>query len=1203
VPYLKAGAYTVTVTAPGFPVFKVTGVNVVPESTVRTDVALQLSTVATQVSVIAAADQLQSDSTTVESAVGADVIGSVPNANQNPLYYASLLAGVVGRAELSDTTAFQSFGIGYDGRRWQSALNVGGASAFSASIQLDGLSVTSGAWNEAAVLPNVDSLQEVRVVSNNFTADQSRGMGAIKMSTKSGTNHWNGSLHDTLRNESFNANTFSNNANSIARAKFRVNDFGGTIGGPILKDKLFIFTSYDILRHNDTPQWLWTVPTAQQRVGDFSQTLISGANGVPASAVIYDPNSVSQTSATVYTRAPYPGNVIPNPSPYALKIMSIYPLPNRAPIDAFGTNNFYTQKVRSFSRSNNNNRLDYRRGRHSVYASGGVSIGSINTPSPFPDPQWFSQPTSNSGGTPARNIADDNPYVQIGDTVILTPTLLLDIRAGVNRIHSNSVNLPPRPFTASDYNALGIPASVQAVMPQFGAAPDIGTPGGSFFTNTPWAQYSGKQERQTNSSLTGSITKIHGKLSLKAGGEYRAYQGNYTDYQFNAADYQNGGCNCTVQNITAAGVSTNNNNVSQTGFSGANLLTGGGGWLVPPSPSSRPALTSKYMGVFSQNDWRATSKLTLNLGLRWEFQPAPTDRFNRSTAIDLTQPSLFTAAGSPLNSPYRGVIVFPGYQGNSRNLWKPTWTNFGPRLGAAYRVDNKGRWVVRGGYGIAYGANNTGWYDGPFAYNQGAFTPGTQILPYGTNPNGLLVGNFWDPQPTLIIVPPGANSSAPQIYGNGGAFFNVNSERPGRVQMWNFFLEHQLSRDWFVSAGYSGSHGVHLFQSRYAIQNNQLVPASVLAAWKQTYISTNAGTNPAGLQVQNPLQPATGPLLPFVGALAQRTIPQADLYYPYLPLLSDTVQGDNGFSDYNSLQLRVRRSFSHGFMVDANYTWSKSTDTGYTELQDAQGFANNVGSNGGGGANGVIDLLNDNNNKKLSYADVPHRVVVTATYELPFGKGGQLELSNRVARAALGQWRIGSVFSWQVGIPLSPTGLNGGSLNGRPDRNTAPNEPLVLPQNLQGWYNGKTSVTLPDGRTYTPCAQCYLKYNPDAFVGETLTTANGGHQANVYWWGTNAIDYGNLRGPGRNNLDLTLSRDFRIRERYNLSFMANVTNALNHTQFRPGSYSMGLGNIQVTDIAAQGVTAGESQNASTYGSHNMNTFDPRQIILETRLRF
>ncbi len=373
----------------------------------------------------------------------------------------------------------------------------------------------------------------------------------------------------------------------------------------------------------------------------------------------------------------------------------------------------------------------------------------------------------------------------------------------------------------------------------------------------------------------------------------------------------------------------------------------------------------------------------------------------------------------------------------------------------------------------------------------------------------------------------------------------------------------------------------------------------MLANCRQTYITSNAANNPCTANVASPLQPA-GSLLPFVGTLAQASIPMIDTYYPYLPLLGDSIQRDQGLSDYNALKMRIRHSFSSGFLLDANYTWSKATDTGYTELQDLQGFSDNVGS-GGGGSNGVLDLLNWNNNKKLSYSDVPHRVVVTMTYELPFGKGKRLAMPNKVARAAMGGWRVGSVFTWQQGYPLSPTGANGNSMDGRPNRN--PNEPLTLPSSYQKWYDGKTSITLPDGRQYTPCAQCYLMYNPDAFVGQTLTTANGGHQADLYWVGNAAVDYGEMRGPGRNNLDLTLTRDFRIRERYSVSLMANVTNALNHTQFRTGSYNMALGSIQVTDVPAQGLLAGQGQSAATYGSHNLNTFDPRQMILEMRVRF
>ncbi len=177
----------------------------------------------------------------------------------------------------------------------------------------------------------------------------------------------------------FNANSFSNNAQGIARARFRVNDFGGTIGGPIIKNKLFIFTSYELLLHDDTPQWTLTVPTAAQRVGDFSQTVVSGTNGVPTPVSLWNPNEVvANPSSGVYQRAPIA--IIPNPNSYGMKIMAIYPLPNQPPTTLFGANNYFAQGNRSFSRSSNISRLDYRRGRHSIYMSGGVSLGNVLYP-------------------------------------------------------------------------------------------------------------------------------------------------------------------------------------------------------------------------------------------------------------------------------------------------------------------------------------------------------------------------------------------------------------------------------------------------------------------------------------------------------------------------------------------------------------------------------------------------------------------------------------------------------------------------------------------------------------------------------------------------------------------------------------------------------------------------------------------------------
>src|SRR5579872_6145136 len=882
--------------------------------------------------------------------------------------------------------------------------------------------------------------------------------------------------------------------------------------------------------HNDTPQWMLTVPTAAQRTSDFSQTLTSGVNGAPTPVTIWVPSSATPVAGqtNVYGRNPYPNNIIPisQINPAALKIMAIYPLPNRAATDAFGNNNFYTQANRSFHRSSNNSRMDYHHEKHSIYASGGVSIGAIDTPSPYgPDSVWYLNPTL-STGTAARYVSDDNPYLQLGDTVILSPTVVLDARGGVNRIHSNSLASTITSFTAADYASYGIPASVQATMPQFGQAPDVTSPG--FFSSPSFTQYGNKRERQTNSTVSGSITKMHGKWTLKAGGEFRVYEGNYTDYQFGAADYQPSPGSYTVEYVNASGASVQNNNISQQGFAGANLLTGGGGWLVPTSPSARPALTSKYLGLFSQNDWRATSRLTLNLGRRWISSPV------RRTGSIARAPWI-----CPSPAPLR-LLAAP----SARRIWEKLFflviTGFlaiygkrhGPTLahGLAPLTGSKATgcyvaatvWlmerIVLGGMTARL---RTTWELSRRERRSFLTGPIRMATWWGFSGIRLPAPSFqrWEPiQPLRNCMERAPLSSI------------TTASAPPRVQMWNFYIERQLSSTWFVSAGYTGSHGSHLFQSRYPLQNNQDVPAAVLAGCRQNYIATN-GTNPCAANVQNPLQPTgTAPLIPFTGTIGQRTIPMVDTYYPYLALLSGLIQQDQGWSDYNALKVRVRHSFTQGFLLDANWTWSKATDTGYSELEDMQGFTDAAGGNPGQAYNN-LDILNWNNDKKLSYSNVPRRLVVTGIYDLPFGKGRRFDLSNGVAQAALGGWRVGGVYTVQMGFPLGVGGLNSGSLDSRPDINRAPNEPLVLPANLQGWYDGKTTITLPDGRQYVPCNQCFLKFNPDAFIAETLTTANGGNQANLYWVGNAAINYGAMRGPGRNNMDFTLTRDFRLTEK------------------------------------------------------------------------
>jgi hypothetical protein len=1178
VPYLPAGKYSVTVRKDGFQPYRKTDISISSAQTVRVDAMLTAGRVETAIEVRADAVQLQTENSTVQSGVDSTVIENIPNIQQNPLIYATLQAGVTPRAQMLDTTSPDSFGIGFGSRMRFSAFNINGGAAFTNDIQLDGLSVQGSAWNEAAVLPNPDALQEVKVIANNYSAEYGRGQGVVSMVTKSGTNELHGGVNYMLRNEALNANSFGNNAQGVPRGPFKVNQFGGHVGGPILKDRLFYFASYERLHHSDPANWMLTIPTMTERAGDFSKTMIRDNNGNPISAQLFDPYNVVNLGPNLYQRMPVPNSKVSNPSSYALKHYNGFPEPNRAATDPFGSNNFFTQKTRQFRKNNLNARVDYRLGMHSIYGTGGFTEGSIKTPRPFGDDSPFFQPPSNAWSSELTE--DRNPYGAIGDTVVLSPTLVLDVRYGVNRIHNNSLSGFNETF---DYDAYGVPANVQQAMPYPGSALEIMFP--ERYSNLNMAAYQNKRERQTNHTLAASATKSLSRWTLKAGTEYRVYLSNYTDFESGAAMV--GGWNGSGGNFTSEFVDANGNGTSlnvtpqQNGFGGASNMMGAAAYVIRPGFPVRPAFAQKMFSLYTQNDWRATRKLTVNLGLRWELQPGPTDRYDRMSSIDF-------GAANPYSGP--GKYVFAGTEGYSRNLWDSEWKNFQPRVGAAYRLTDTT--VLRGGFGRTYIPTNTGYYNGPFSYGAGNFAPYVEPRLFGTTPNGTPVGRFWDAAASRLVPAQGA-VQAPNMYGPYAYMFDRTNMRNGYTDQWNFFIERQISPDWFASAGYVGTRGRNLQNGRMAIQNTQNIPDSTLSQWTQQFVSSNGQLNPAYEQVANPYQPNPAQLIPFGDYLGNSTIERWRTMLPYPMLGNMSVIASNGYSNYNALQMMVRRAYSNGLQFQASYTWSKATEFTFTELQGSQGFSNT--SNGGTGA---YDLRNFDNNKSLSATDIPQRFVALGTYELPFGSGRAVDLKNPVLKHVLGNWNIGAVYVAESGLPFGAGGF-GGSMNGRGDR--ASGVDAEVPKELQRWYDGKTTVTLPGGRQITPCNFCFLKYNPDLFQGRVVGLPNGQAVQDPFWFGTAARTYGDLRGFGRNNIDLSLTRRFAITERFRLDVQANFTNALNHTQFASGNFDTGTGTVTVTDPAT-GLKPGMNSN-SNFGTHGLSTYEPRQVTFTMRLRF
>lgn len=1181
VPYLAPGDYTVQVNAAGFTPYSEKNVTLAVNQTVGLHVQLTVGTATQEVVVSAAAAHLQTESSSVQTAIDAHTIESIPNITMDPLLYARLQANVAPTVQSADTTSINSFGIGVNGRRQYSAFGVDGGRAFWNDIQLDGLPIMGGGYNEAAIVPNPSGLAEVRVLSNDNSAQYGHGQGVVIMTVKSGTNSFHGQGSFQLRNEAFNANTFANNQTGVRRPPFKEDEIGVDVGGPILKNRLFFFTSYGYLRHNTGVVNLLNVPTALQRTGDFSQSLIPGLNGAPVPVQIYNPYSVTQLGPNLYQRAPYPNAIIPTTTnPYALKMMSNYPQPNRTPVDAYGDQNYLSTGTQTIRRHSVDNRVDFVAGKNSFYGSGGLYYGIITTP-----------PSFGAGAVKPLNDApsvtrDRNPYGQIGDTITLNPTTVLDLRYGYFRINTIAFGGDKTGWSQSDYNDYGIPLNVQSLFVTQGAAPII-SPGLSSGTGN-WSALSGgtfanKHERQQGHSLEGSLTKVVGKWTMTEGADFRVVLSNYNDFEEATAQlppvFYNQGGNFTQEYVDASGNTVPQDATpQQLGYNNAVLFTGADTWFVRPGADVQPALAQKYFALFTQNDWHVTSKLTINLGLRWDLQPGPTERYGRVSSYDFS-------AANPFYG--QGVIAFPGTRGYSRNMWDTEWTDFQPRLGAAYQVTNNT--VLRGGFGISYLPTNTGYFSGPTDYGSVTFSSGVNVQPYGATPNGMPVRHFWDP-PQLIIAP-GASYTNPQVYGQGGnqRLFTRDMHN-GKVYQANFEIQHQFGQNWIASAGYNGAFGRDLMNVAQTFEDLQNLPASTLSAWRSQYIASNGTLNPATEMVPNPYYPTN-----FAGSLGNKTIQQQIPLMPYPILYGGVLTHSGGFSSYNALVVQLSHAFASGFQMSANYVWSKALDYANSDDADNQGF-----NAGGQQVSTTPDLLNPNNNRKYSFSDIPNRFTATLTYALPFGAGKQFALSNhRFLRALAGGWSTGAVVIAQGGFPVAVTGAADGSILNHPNRIVG--APLEVPAALQHWYNGKTSVTLPCGMVVTPPANTFLKYNACAFGGETVTTPSGKVVPDVYWIGSEQATDGGIRGPGRFNIDLTLRKNIKLTERFSLEIAANATNLLNSTELN-SQYSGTLGNTNVVTNSKLGLAPGDPTNAG-YGTIGNATYDPRQITLDAVLRF
>lgn len=1198
VPYLTTGTYDVAVTAPGFAKATVTGISLNPSQIARADVKLQVGTTSTVVEVQAAAEQLQTESSSISQAISPVAVASIPNITLNPLYYLTLQGNVQPRAETYTSQTINSAGVGVAGRAELSSIGVNGGRAFENDIQLDGLPITGDGFNEMTIVPNQEGIQEVRVISNNFTADYGRGQSVMEMTTRSGTNTFHGEVNYLVRNEALNANTWGNKIQGIKRPPFKRQNFGGALGGPIKKNTLFFFSSFHYMMQNIGGTNLRTVPTDLERVGDFTRTMQQGANGQPAPAQLFNPYSITQIAPNLYQRAQItPAKITPDLLPEgpaafnaAVLMYSFYPHPNRTPDDVYNTHNFQSTTVTTLRLKTSNNRVDFKHGRHSIYGSGGIYWDDVVSPFAF-----NVAPASKSFNNAPSTTSDRNGYAQIGDTIIINPTLVVDVRYGVTRTHA--INFGGLPSGFNQYNAFGIPSATQALFAKPGAAPVVypsgfgfsgGSGGGSNWDGLAGGGFANKEERQIGHAFVGSVTKVHGNWTYKAGAEYRVILANYTDFEEGSAAMNfccagDPGGNYSFEYVNATGGKTSQDNSPLVdGINTAALLLGQGVWFVRPGANLKPAYAAKYFALYTQNDWRVRPGLTLNLGLRWDLQPGLTERYNRAAGIDFTK-----------KNPYgtQGVVAFPGVNGNSRNLWDTEYHDFQPRIGVAYQITPT--LVVRGGFGIAYLPSNTGYFSSPNDYGEASFAPGNESLPFGASPAGMPVTEFTDAAHSPLVPAVGADITAPQNYGISEAYFNRHLKNQV-VRQANVFIEKSFgaSGQWLASVGWSDAISRNLTTRNLPFEDLQSVAPAILSNWKDQYIANNGTSNPATASVPNPYQPASGPLLPFQNQLANRTIQQFIPLLPYPMMYGAQLNGDTGYGDYNAFLARLVHHFSSGLDLNLNYTWSKELDFVTTGIEDGQGVD-------AGGGTGTPDLINNGNNRNYGTADMPHRFTSVVVYKSPFGAKGRYALNSRLGRDLAGGWTLSNVVEIQSGYPVYLSMGGDGAITPRMNRN--PNHPLEVPKILQHLYDGKTTVTLPCGTTVTPPKYSFLKYNLCAFQGETLTAPNGNIIPNIYWLGNARQTDGNIRMPRRTNVNFSVGRTFPVVERVNFEIDAEISNLFNHPEFN-SSYGGGMGNMNLTNNPANGLVPGIG-SSSSFGTRGTGTYDPRQVVLHAFMRF
>ncbi|HZU42080.1 MAG TPA: TonB-dependent receptor, partial [Terriglobales bacterium] len=874
---LRVGHYRVSVEHPGFKKAQSNIVELSVQQRAIVDVKLKVGAATETVEVTAAAELLERETSELGEVIDSRRASNLPLNGRNFAQLALLTPGTAP----SEPGARDEQNFGF---------SAGGARSLQNNFLLDGVDNNSNLpdlLNETnyVIQPPVEALQEFKVQTNAYSAEFGRGNGAILNAViKSGTNSFHGSVWEFVRNEKFDARNFFDDPTQPT-PPYKQNQFGGTFGGPIIKNKTFFFVDYEGLRVRQAQTQAILVPTVAQRAGDFSSqldlTTQTGVdcNGRPTFAgEIFNTRltQASGSSPTGLCGVPYaydssgnPLNVIPRGSvdPLALRLLQTLPPPNVAGNPAF---NFLANPVRSETRNNFDIRVDHKfRDPDTFFAR----FSYEDQPSVIPSPFQFTG--GDGGGFFSGNEDDSYRSLALSETHVFNPHVVNEFRFGYNRNNSRRLQFNSGTNLSADLGYPGVPfGPLNGGLPQItfgdGSAPTLGSP--TFLPSV---------EIQNTYTLSDNVTWVKGKHTLKFGTEIRKEE--FTIFQPAAS-------RGTVDFGTQFTDNPANPGTGGSGF--ASYLAGlsDGGQIT--SLHNVDYFRQIY-SFYTQDDWKVTPKLTLNLGLRYELFTTIKERNNQQGTFDFATDTLIVPRGQTMQLTPLIASLVPISATGTRGLIHPDTNNFAPRVGLAYQLTSKT--VLRTAYGIFYGGQENGPYSNPsMGFNPPFFSAQSFTTPCSAasaNPALFAGGND--------CAINGLSNTAGTIPGTAGLFVGFPADSlsnpntpilfsvdPNLVtpymQQWHLTVQREMPADSVLEVGYVGSKGTKLFTF---FNGNQAAPSA----------------------------DPTSPTAP------RRPVPAIDSGIDWFR--------SSGSSNYNSLQARYEKRFTHGLQFQLSYTYAHSIDT------------------------------------------------------------------------------------------------------------------------------------------------------------------------------------------------------------------------------------------------------------------------------------